>query len=230
MAASDNQFFEKYMTPIAVVLGAVIIAFALSAGRGDAPAPQGGAPAAVDIQEVQTANSPVVGEQDAPVTVAVWFDYQCPHCQRFELDTMSQVYENYVTKGDVKIVYKDFQFLGPESDNIALAARAVYEASPSRFHEWFTAVMRKQSEDQSFGSADTVMALTATISGIDTGRVTSLMNDKKSEYQAAIAADRAEGATFGINGTPGTIIGTSLLAGSRPYADISALIDAELAR
>jgi len=159
----------------------------------------------------------------------VWFDYQCPFCKRFELETLSQVYDNYVTSGKVKIVYKDFQFLGPDSQTAALFARAVWDAHPNHFHTWLTAVMTAQdAEHGGFGDAASLTELTRGIEGIDTDRVLRLMDENKAEYEAAIAADRAEGTALGINGTPGTIIGTNLLPGARPYAEVAALIDAEL--
>jgi protein-disulfide isomerase len=221
---------EKYMTPIAVVLGALIIALALAFGRGGAPADNEPA-GVVDVKNVQTDESPYIGEKDAPVTIAVWFDYQCPFCKRFELEVLEQVYQNYVVNGDVRIVYKDFQFLGPDSQTAALFARAVWDAHPNRFHDWYKAVMTAQDEEHGgFGNLESIKTLSATIEGIDVNRVVSLMEEKESEYAALIQADREEGAGFGINGTPGAIIGTTLLTGARPYAEVKAAIDAELAK
>ncbi|MCI0597478.1 thioredoxin domain-containing protein [Candidatus Parcubacteria bacterium] len=229
---TGNPFVEKYLTPLAVLLGAIIIAVAFAFGSGGSPTPPGQPSAeAVDIQDVKTDNSPFVGQVTAPVTIAVWFDYQCPFCKRFELETLKQVYDKYVTAGKVRIVYKDFQFLGPDSDTAAVFARAVWEAHPDRFHEWNTAVMTAQDEEHGgFGDLESITTLTRTIVGIDTDRVLALMGENRGEYEAAIAADRAEGQTFGINGTPGAIIGTSLVAGAQPYAQVEALIEAELAQ
>ncbi len=231
-STKDSAFNEKYLTPLAVILGAIIIALALAFGRGGVePAPNEGEPMVVDIAEVNTEASPSVGEKNAPVTIAVWFDYQCPFCKRFELDTLEQVYQNYVVDGKVRIVYKDFQFLGPDSATAALFARAVWDAEPTHFHDWYLAVMNAQDEEHGgFGNLESLTTLTRTIEGIDTDRVLKVMNDKKAEFEAAIAADRQEGASFGINGTPGIVVGTTLLAGARPYAEVSALIDAELAK
>lgn len=99
----------------------------------------------VDIANVKTEGSPTIGSPTAPVTMAVWFDYQCPHCQNFELTTMSRIEEEYVKTGKVRVVYKDFQFLGPASDQAALYARAVWESNPDKFSEWFRAVMEMQA-------------------------------------------------------------------------------------
>lgn len=229
METQKNEFMEKYLTPIAVLLGAVIIAGAFAFGRGDAPAPTGSGTqqVAVDIRNVKTETSPSVGDPTAPVVVAVWYDYQCGHCQNYEKTSLKQVYDTYVTTGKVRIVYKDFQFFGEESDRLSAYGRAVYESNPGAFHAWIDAVMVAQA-DQSFGTAASIDTLTATIPGLDVARVKALVADKGAEYAAAAAADRTEGGTFGITGTPGTVIGTSMVPGAQPFASISALIEAEL--
>lgn len=232
-ASTGGSFFEKYGTALAVLVGALIIGAAFTFGQGGKPATPGTEPAmAVDIKDVDAAGDPFLGNANAPVTMAYWFDYQCPFCKQFEQTTMKELYENYVKTGKLKIVIQDFQFLGPDSDDGALFARAVWEAYPDQFYPWFQAMFEAQDEEHAgFGNLDSIVAVTKqSVSGIDTDRILKLINDKKSEYQAAIAADRAEGASFGINGTPALIVGTTLLSGAQPYAAVSALIDAELAK
>lgn len=226
----DNVFVDKYLTPVAVLLGAIILALAFAFGNPSRPATTGDSGAAVaDIKDVKTNASPVVGLPSAPVTIAVWYDYQCPFCKRFDQDALVQTYEEYVKTGKVKIVFKDFQFLGQDSIDAALFSRAMYAAYPDRFYEWYQAVMDAQDEENGgFGDLASVKALAATLPGIDANRVEKLMNDNKDAYQAAIDADRAEGQTFGITGTPGAIIGTTVIAGAQPYSKVKSLIDAEL--
>lgn len=230
---ATSTFLEKYLTPIAVILGAVIIAVALAFGHGGA-APSGntgGAAQAVDVSKVKTAGEPFVGNENAPVTIALWFDYQCPFCKQFDTDTLRQVYDKYVKAGKVKIIYKDFQFLGEDSATAALFGRALWDAYPDHYYEWLQAMFDAQDAegDQGFGDLPSIEALTQKISGVDVAKVEALMNQNKARYQAAIDADKAEGVSFGINGTPGAIIGTSLLSGAHPYAEVSALIDKQLA-
>jgi protein-disulfide isomerase len=220
---------EKYLTPLAFIVGAVIIALALVFGRGDAGNEQPKPAQAVDIKKVQTDASPSVGSATAPVTIAVWYDYQCPFCKRFDLGALKEVYEAYVVTGKVRIVYKDFQFLGPDSTTAGLFARAVWDAYPDKFYTWFSAMMEAQDDEHAgFGDLESIKELTATVDGIDVARVEKLMNENKDAYQAAMDADRAEGQSFGINGTPATIIGTKVYSGAQPFNAIKAAIDAEL--
>ena len=227
----QGTFWEKYGTPLAVLGGAVILAFALAFGNGGSRGnDQQGEPLTVDIKDVKTDNSPYIGNPNAPVVIAVWYDYQCPFCKQFELNTLPQVYDTYVAEGKVKVVFKDFQFLGEDSDTAALYARAVWEAYPDRFHEWYQAMATNQDEEHGgFGNLESINTMTQGL-GLDTDRITRLMNDKKAEYQAAIDADRAEGQALGINGTPSIVIGTTLLSGAQPFSALQPLIDTELAQ
>jgi protein-disulfide isomerase len=231
---NNTSFIERYLTPIAVVVGALILALAYVYGShsvGTNP-PAGTQPAAaVDIKDVKTDNDPYVGDPNAPVTVAIWFDYQCPFCKQLDTTTLPQLYTNYVQTGKVRIVFKDFQFLGDDSMTGAEFARAVWELYPDKFYAWYEGMFNAQDEegDQGFGDQASIVAMTkAKVPGIDTDKVVALMSQKKSAYDAAIAADRDEGSSFGINGTPAIIIGTQLLSGAQPYSTVAPLIDAEL--
>ncbi|HRH24514.1 MAG TPA: thioredoxin domain-containing protein, partial [Candidatus Paceibacterota bacterium] len=144
----ESPFVEKYLTPIAVLLGAIIIAVAFAFGTGGTrPTTEGTQGAAVDIKNLSIGSSPVLGSATAPVTMAVWFDYQCPFCKKYDMETVAQVYANYVESGKVKIVLKDFQFLGSDSDAAALFARAVWDAYPDKFYPWFQAMMEAQDDE-----------------------------------------------------------------------------------
>lgn len=226
------SFMERYLTPIAVLVGAVIIAGAFIFGHGGKPSDTTGQPAAqqADIKNVKTAGEPFIGDPNAPVTMAFWFDYQCPFCKQFEQNVSSQLYENYVKTGKLKIVFKDFPFLGQDSMTGAEFARAMWEAYPDHFYEWYQAMFVAQDDegDQGFGDLDSIKALTAKIPGVDVDKVVALMNQKKSQYDAAIAADRDEGQAMGVNGTPAAIIGTSLVSGAQPYSAVAPFIDAQL--
>lgn len=231
---SGGSVMEKYLTPIAVVVGALIIAGAFAFGNGGAATggKQGQQPAAVkvNIKDVKTAGDPFIGDANAPVTMAIWFDYQCPFCKQFEETVTAQLYENYVKTGKLKIVFKDFAFLGEDSTVAGEFARAMWEAYPDHFYEWYQAMFTAQDDegDKGFGDLESIKAMTAKIPGVDVAKVTKLMTDKKATYDAAMAANRTEGQTMGINGTPAVIIGTSLLSGAQPYTTVAPLIDAQL--
>lgn len=232
METKTGGFIDKYLTPIAVLAGAIIIAGAFIFGRGGAPAEQGKQPAvAVNVKDVKTENTPFIGSPTAPATLVLWFDYQCPFCKQFEQTVTPQLIENYVKTGKLKIYFKDFQFLGQDSVDASLYAHAVWEAYPDHFYDWYVAVMDAQDDegDQGFGDFASIEKLTKEkVPGIDVAKIKSLVDTNKAKYTEMMQAARAEGASFGINGTPSVIVGTKLLSGAVPYAQVAALVDAEL--
>ncbi len=225
------MFMDRYLTPIAVLLGALIVGAALMFGNGGAGQqagtnPTGQPPAkAVDIAKVDLKNNPYVGQENAPVTIAVWFDFQCSFCKRFENTALKEVRDIYVKEGTVRIVYKDFPILGQQSTDAALYSSAVWEAYPTRWYEWFAAMFADDGE--STANLEAMNAISTSL-GLDSSRIEKMMKDNGTRYQAAIDADFAEGQGFGIGGTPASIIGKQLISGAQPYAVVSAAIDAEL--
>lgn len=222
---------DRYLTPIAVLLGAIIVAFALMYGRPAAERDLGQMPA-VDVADIKEEGEPFIGNPDAPTTLAVYYDYQCPYCQQFELQVMPRLIEEYVNTGKTKVVFKDFQFLGEDSTTAAIYARAVWEAQPDKFYPWYMAVMTAQDGEGGgeFGSIASIRELSRTV-GIDTARIDQLIAQNGARYQAAIDDDRAEGASFGINGTPSVIVGDQLLSALTPadfYQAISAALEEQL--
>jgi protein-disulfide isomerase len=232
--------WDKLLTPISVLIGALIIAAAIFFGLTHYGLPQtaaatngqGAAPAiAVNIKKVKTADEPYVGNANAPVTMALFFDYQCPFCKLLDTTVTPQLYTNYVQTGKLKIVFKDYQFLGPDSLTGAEFARAVWQAYPNQFYAWYQAVFAAQGEESQVaepGYLPGLEKITATVPGIDVNTVVGLMNQNKAAYDAKINADRAEGVADGVQGTPSIIVGTTLLDGVSSYQQIASLIDAQL--
>lgn len=217
------------MTPIALIAGALIIAGAVyfrGPSEPSAQAPEAAAPqVAVDIKKVKTEGNPFIGNAAAPVTMAVWFDYQCSYCKMFETETIAKLYASHIETGKVKVVLKDFQFLGADSTTSALFGRAMWELYPNHFYTWFKAVAMTQDE-----SLANVKKLAAQIEGVDADRVERLMNEKKDVYQKAIDADYKEAQSFGFSGTPSTIIGTTFVNGAQPIDAVLPLLEAELSK
>lgn len=234
---------NTYLVPAAVILAGLFIGGAVvwngshpSTGTGTPPPAQ-----AVNIKNVNTNGEPYIGNANAPVVIAFWSDYQCPYCKAFEVGgvtgittpaALPDIVKNYVDTGKVKIVFKDFAFLGNDSITGAEYARSVWALYPAQYFAWRTAMYTKQDAegDTGFGNAASIDTLTATIPGIDAAKVKADVAANKATYDAAINADKAEAQTMGVSATPSFIVGTQLIAGAYPYATFQAAIDAELAK
>lgn len=230
----DNKnWFERYGTMAALFLGLIIVAGAIYFGHGLQPQAQTGQQqqqaAAVNIKDVKTENNPIIGSASAPVEMALFFDYQCPFCKQFDQSVLSQVYTNYIQTGKVKVVLKDFDFIGPDSLIASEYAHAVWDLYPNQFYAWYTAMFAAQDEENTgFGDEASIQKLTGTVNGIDATKVAAQVKAKKSDYDTIIQANFTEGQNFGIQGTPSTIIGTNLAQGAQTYAQVAAQLDAQL--
>lgn len=237
---------SKLYVPGAIVIGALIIGVFLMIGlsHGGGAAGTGGSPtvpaAAVNIKDVKTAGEPYVGQPNAPVVLAFWSDYQCPFCKAWEVGGVSGIpgpavlpalMKQYVDTGKVKIVFKDFPFLGNDSNTAAEYGRAVWHLYPDQFFAWRTAMYAAQDQegDQGFGNAATIDQLINTkFPQMNDGKIKADITANKSAYDAAMQADMQEGESFGIQGTPGFITGTTLIDGDQPLSAFSAAIDPQL--
>ncbi len=54
-------------------------------------------------------------EVDAPVVMVNYSEFQCPFCGKFARDTAPTLIEEYVEDGTLRIEWRDFPYLGPES-------------------------------------------------------------------------------------------------------------------
>ncbi len=196
----------------------------------DSASPPGQPPAPpANIADVKTDGAAYIGKADAPVVMAYWFDYQCPYCKQEEETVFPQLIKDYVDPGKLKIVFKDFAFLGPDSDVASRAARAVWAVAPDKFAEWHKAMFDHQDQENAgWGNEDDILALTATIPGIDAAKVKQLMTDKQSDYTNAMQADANEGYSMGVGGTPSFLVGKDMMVGAQPYEKLKAAIDAQL--
>jgi len=184
----------------------------------------------VDIKNVNTAGQPFVGSATAPVVLAEWADYQCPFCKKMEQEVMPQFYTDYVKTGKVKIVYKDYEFLGADSQTLGQFARAVWAVAPDKFWDWHKAMFDNQgTENTDWATHAKIMSITtAAIGASDASKVSQLVSANASTYQKLMDADKAEGSSFGISGTPGFILGTQVISGYTDYATLKADVEAVL--
>jgi protein-disulfide isomerase len=245
MRRMEKLSAKELLTPLAVIIAGIMITGAIlwsnkqfldavrpvpgaqpSISESSTGAPS--APAA-DAAKVSQKDTPFIGNAKAPVVMAYWYDYQCPYCRDNEVKVMPRLITDYVKPGKLKILFKDFAFLGRDSQVAAEAAKAVWEVAPDKFYDWHKAMFDHQDEENAgWGTKDDIIALTKTIPGIDAAKVEQFMIDHDKDYQEKVEADGAEGNAMGITGTPGVIIGKQLIVGAQSYEQYKTAIEAGL--
>lgn len=180
------------------------------------------AEAAGDLELVQQyraelfedANSWAGGNLQGDLTMVEFIDYRCGVCR-----SVYEEVENVVkTDGNIRIIFKEFPILGPESDmsaKFAIATRqvagdAAYKAAHDRLM-----TLRGNVTPES------LRALAGEI-GVDADAVLARM--EAPEVAAVIAANHDLGQKMNLTGTPVFVIGDALLRGV-PRSGLQPVID-----
>lgn len=170
---------------------------------------------------------PVAGDSDAGVTVAVFEDFACPHCRRFNERIVPDLWSEYVEPGRVAYVHYDFPI--PVDETVSWqapsAARSVQaQADASTFFAYAARLFANQSRLGPSTYAELARAV-----GVDGGRTREAATD--GTYRPTIVADRAAGRERGVDGTPTVFVGEVDVAAERgdySYESIAAEIEARL--
>ncbi|MDT3435310.1 thioredoxin domain-containing protein [Haloarcula sp. 1CSR25-25] len=146
----------------------------------------------------QPLSTPVAGDPEADVTVAVYEDYACPHCATYAESVFPQVREDYLTDGTVRYEFYDFPIPVDEtvSWQAASAARAVQDNSGA---EAFFTYSKRLFANQNQLGPDTYADLTE---GLDVDGETVRAAATGELYRPTVSSDREAGIDRGVQGTP----------------------------
>ncbi|GBD33824.1 Disulfide bond formation protein D [bacterium HR34] len=184
----------------------------------------------IDPSVITENQDPFIGEKDASLTIYYWFDYQCPFCKKFDLETLPLIIQDYVNKGKVRIVFKDFQFLGEDSTTAALVGNAIWNLYPDKYFAWHKKMFEVQDQENGgFGNMESIMNLIEDeMPGLDTKAIQDFINKNKEDILNEIKEDMQEGAKVGVGGTPSFVMGDEAFSGALPYKIFQIIIDKKL--
>jgi protein-disulfide isomerase len=211
------------LTVIGLLGGLAIVALAIVLGARPTPI-------AADAAVVKIARAPagvaaegfVLGRADAPVTIDLYEDFQCPACEAWGQNVFPMLAGNELAAGTARVVFHDMAFLGPESTD---AGRAAYAASrQGRFWDMWATLYANQGHENSGAFSRIRLIAMAEQLGLD---VTSFVADMDSSSAlAAIEASRKEAGRAGVSSTPTLVIDGHQVGSAQAYADVAAAISA----
>ncbi|MGZ6270837.1 MAG: DsbA family protein [Candidatus Limnocylindrales bacterium] len=169
------------------------------------------------------ANDRTLGDPNAPVTIDVWSDFQCPNCETYTTQVEPKIVDAYVSTGKAKIVYHDLIVIGPESIDAATAARCAGEQGQFwAYHDYLFA--NQGAENSGAFSRDRLVAIADELK-LDQAAFTKCLDDGTARSQ--VEAEDAAGKAKGIDSTPTiTVNGTAVAAWD--YPTLAAAVDAAL--
>ena len=167
-------------------------------------------------------DDPVKGDKNAPVTIVEFSDFQCPFCERFYTQTLSQIENEYIKTGKVKLVYRDFP-LGFHQYAQKAAEAAECADEQGKFWEFHNKIFENQQQL----SLDSLKQWASEI-GLETNKFNNCLDSGK--MTSEVQKDLKDGSAAGISGTPGFIINGQLVSGAQPFSAFKQVIDAELTK
>jgi protein-disulfide isomerase len=165
------------------------------------------------IKQIDITDAPFMGMADAPVTIVLFSDFQCPYCSKMG-SFFDEVFARYPDK--IKLVYKNFPLRFHQyAAKAALAALAADKQG--RFWE-FHDLLFKHSKEL---SDKKVEEITKEL-GLDYERLKKDMNSPA--IRQRLQQDMNDGAQAGVTGTPTVFVNGRELK-KRSLENISKLID-----
>jgi protein-disulfide isomerase len=166
------------------------------------------------------------GHPDAPITLDMFGDFQCPACGEFARSIEPPFIVEYVETGKVKLVWHDYAWIGDESLDAAQAARcAGRQGRFWAYHDYLFAHQRGENAGQFAVPNLQAFAVEVGLEPIDFTQCLISGDDWPAIFAARSAAIRQ-----GVAVTPSFLINGDLRVGAPPLNRLSALMEFYLAR
>jgi len=164
----------------------------------------------------------VIGNDNAPVTIIEYASLSCSHCADFHINTLPGLIEEYVDKGKVKIVFRDFPFNYP-----ALLGSMVLRCVPKEYRfQYSKALYQLQSKWVARENAKTTQELYKIMQsgGMPKDEFNNCIKNVDLENQILEGVISVQN-EFNIKSTPSFLINGLLVQGNKPIKDFRQIID-----
>jgi protein-disulfide isomerase len=234
--------WEKYgiekkdlLMPASILIGAILISLSIcwSSGKislsgsdsaavkiGDTPKIAGSGKVVLSLNP----NTPYLGKGQAKVTVVEYADYRCPFCEKFYTDVFSQLKSKYIDNGEIKFMYQDFAFLGPDSNTAAEATHCA--ADQNMFWQYHDYLFTHQGSESSDWASSINQKKFAQTLGLNTSQFNQCLDSGK--YKQEVLNETDAGKKYGVTGTPSVFVNGQILVGAQPLVSFEQAIDAAL--
>jgi protein-disulfide isomerase len=173
-----------------------------------------------------TANDYVLGKADAPLTIIEYASMTCIHCARFSRDVYPTLKSEYIDKGYVRYVFREFPL-----DEVALTASVVGRCLARDQYLSYVELMYHELEnwaqpaDNNLRGSIKEMARRAGMSGDDFEKCLSTEEDAKKVVEIRTKAN----ADYCISGTPYFLLdGKKLFSGEMAWSELDDKLRAAL--
>ena len=156
---------------------------------------------------------PVLGARDAPVTITVFSDFQCPYCAQAAMGLEKEILPP--ESGKVRLAFRYFPLsMHQWARGAADAASCAQEQGDRYFWTLHDYLFEHKKEITVESMQRRLLGQAAGVPGFDAKKFESCLDTRSGA--ARVDADIALGKEIGVNGTPAIFVNGQQLAGYRP--------------
>ena len=173
------------------------------------------------------------GPEDAPVTIVVFDDLECPYCAKMHAQMFPALLQRY--KDQVRVVYRDFPLdFHPWAMHAAVDANCLASVSPAAYWSYVDTIHALAAQ---MGGGDDKTAAKAKESldkiALDEGGKQKVNLDElnaciQKQDETKIKISVKEGEALGVDGTPALFINGERLSGAEPMELVYRMVDGAL--
>ena len=173
--------------------------------------------------------SPTLGNENAPITLVEFGDYQCHYCNVFFESIEDDIIKNYVETGKVKMIFKDYNIIGQDSVNASHGAHCSNEQG--LFWEYHDTLYSNWTGENNGWASPRNLTVFAEEINADMDKWTQCMNEKS--HSITINEINNDARTLELTGTPAFFVinsdgQVSKLFGAQPFEVFKKIFDKEL--
>ena len=239
---------RNFLIPALIVAAALaIIAYLVISGGNDEPAGAGSGeeagqeattdpsgvvgdvvepdpPEKIDAERHDPEDPLAMGALDAPVTIVMFSDFQCPFCALWTTQTLPELMP-YIDEDEVRVEWRDLAVFGDDSRR---AAYAGYAAGLQGKYLEFTQTLFDGGDSPSASAlSDDALEELAGDLGLDVDKFNADRTGE--EVEEAVEANFAEGEELGVFSTPAFLVNGRPIIGAQPTETFIEAVEAELA-
>lgn len=186
-------------------------------------------PTKITINTFIDNGSPALGNPNAPVTLVEFGDYQCHFCNVFFHSTEDDILKNYVETGKVKMIFKDYNIIGPDSVNASHGAHCANDQE--LFWEYHDILYSNWTGENNGWASSENLGKFAQEVGLDMDEWSECMLNGL--HSQTILASNDDARSLELTGTPAFfVIGpdgkTTKLFGAQPFETFEKVFENEL--
>lgn len=180
--------------------------------------------------KVNIDDDPIKGNEDAPVTVVEFSDYQCPFCRRNHMQVFPELEKEYIDTGKVRYVFRDYP-LAFHNKAVPAAVAANCAGEQDKYWEMNNYLFKDQSNLD-----EPAFLKFAEENKLDVSKFKACLDSE--DQKKEVDKDFQDGQKYGVRGTPSFFVGKTgegkeftgvYIRGARPYTVFKTEIDKILA-